>query len=280
MAPPEKTAKYQGYQGGAFCLGTVVPYLCLSFGGGVPWKWAYLICAMMFAVLLLTTVLVVRKSIDTYSSGNAVRASVLFKGLPAILKSKEIWALGLFHGFSYGSLNNLGQWLPSIMSEKSGRPLSFWSMATVIILMIGTASRATSGLLLAKTSRRLATLGVIGAIAIFYFGMGLGGGVWPTLLFGLALASVSGLNYGPIFNLGSLIMAPIYMGTALGFMNMVANLGNVFLTLTLGYAKEYTNSFQFGLAAAGVASILALVFFSSTVWRLDLRLSQGPSSGK
>jgi nitrate/nitrite transporter NarK len=273
LVPPEKIAKIQGYQGGSFCLGTVLPYLSLSLGGGLSWPWAYVLCAFMFVLVLIATLVIADKGLKLPANSGGRSAGSIIGALPVILKSKEIWALGLLHGLSYGTLNNLGQWLPSILSEKSGRPLSFWTTATVIILIIGTLSRFSSGLLLSLTSRRVAIAGVIMVLTGFYVGLGLTGAVWLALILGFSLAAFSGLNYGAIFNLGGLIMPAAFMGTALGFLNMVANMGNVALTLVLGNAKEYTGSFQLGLVLAGLMAIVALAFFAKTVWRLDLRLS-------
>jgi MFS family permease len=304
LAPPNKIAKYQGYQGGSFCLGTVLPYLCLSFGGGLSWKWAYGLCAFMYVLVLVASPAINEKntisvdksgvrpsakpsvskanaSVPSASKPGASKSSASWKGLfqtalPEILKSKEIWALGLLHGFSYGTLNNLGQWLPSILSERSGRPLSFWTATTIAILVIGTLSRSASGLILALASRSAAIIGVVLILAGLYLGLGLSGNLWLALILGFLLAAVSGLNYGPIFNLGALVMPPAYMGTALGFQNMIANLANVALTLILGNGKDYTGSFQSGLVMAGILTLVSLLIFGRTVLLLDRKL-YGPS---
>jgi nitrate/nitrite transporter NarK len=272
MAPPNKIAKFQGYQGGSFCLGTVLPYACLSFGGGLSWKWAYGLCAFMFFLVLLAAPAIKENKAKTSEKSGASWKGLFQTALPAIVKSKEIWALGLLHGFSYGTLNNLGQWLPSILSEKSGRPLSFWTTATIVILVIGTLSRSSSGLILALVSRSVAIMWVLLSLALFYILLGLSGGLWLPLIFGFMLAAISGLNYGPIFNLGGLVMPAAYMGTALGFMNMIANLANVALTLILGNVKDYTGSFQTGLVVAGIMSLVSLLIFGRTIFRLDRRL--------
>ncbi|MDR2300920.1 MAG: MFS transporter, partial [Deltaproteobacteria bacterium] len=275
LAPPDKIAKFQGYQGGSFCLGTVLPYLCLSFGGGLSWKWAYGLCAFMFLLVLVASPAIREAKPKSDQKSGASWRGLFRTALPMIVKSKEIWALGLLHGFSYGTLNNLGQWLPSILSEKSGRPITFWMTATIVILVIGTLSRSGSGLILGLVSRGAAIMGVVLALALFYVGLGLSGHIWLALILGFMLAAVSGLNYGPIFNLGGLVMESAYMGTALGFMNMIANIANVALTLILGNGKDYTGSFQTGLVLAGIMSLASLIIFGRTILRLDRRLYGG-----
>lgn len=275
LAPPEQTAKSQGYQGGAFCLGTMLPYLAFSFDNGLSWHWSYILCALMFSLVLLASLSLPSQAMCPDSGGRTIGTGRrLLIALPSILRSREIWALGLLHGLSYGTLNNLGQWLPSIMADLSGTTLASWTTAIMVILIIGTVSRSSSGSILAWVSKRTAILGVILALAILYIGLAFSGPPWLALGIGALLAAVSGLNYGSLFSLGGKVMPPEYMATALGFMNMVANLGNVGLTLILGYAKEFTGSFHIGLAAAGLSAFLALVLFGKTISRLDKTLSQ------
>jgi MFS family permease len=285
LAPPEKMAKSQGYQGGAFCLGTVLPYLQISLANGLSWHWTYIICALIFLVVLVSTLglpaqakgqKVPSRSTEQIVSSvdSASNFGSFLKRLPSIIKSKELWALGILHGLSYGTLNNLGQWLPSILSDLNNEPISAWSTATIMILLLGTASRSSSGLILNLINRRTAILGVIIGLVIFYTGLGFIRIPWLALFIGALLAAISGLNYGSLFNLSSRIMPIAFMATALGFMNMVANLTNIGMTLVLGLAKEHTGSFKLGLWAIGLSALIGLITFSGLVKRIDQGLNK------
>ncbi|MDR1677544.1 MAG: MFS transporter [Deltaproteobacteria bacterium] len=304
LAPPEKMAKSQGYQGAAFGLGTMLPYLQITFVDGISWRWTYIICGLIFLMVLLGSMMLPNQakgqrdkpqsvpgsynqelsSKSSIQKSSAVDSGVSFGGvlarLPSIIKTKELWALGILHGLSYGTLNSLGQWLPSIMSELNNAPISTWSTATIIILLIGTASRSGSGPILNLVSRRTAILGVIVGLVLLYTGLGLIRLPWLALSIGAVLAAISGLNYGSIFNLGSRIMPVTYMATSLGFMIMVANLTNIGMTLILGLTKEHTGSFQLGLMAIGFSALIGLIAFSRLITLIDLKIGQNTDNPK
>ena len=72
----------------------------------------------------------------------------------------------------------------------------------------------------------------------------------------MLLAILGGSNYGSIFSLTGSVMPPVYLATAAGFMNMIANIANVMLTLVLGTVREYTGSFSMALCATGIFALL------------------------
>ena len=84
------------------------------------------------------------------------------------------------------------------------------------------------------------------------------GNVCTGLAVGILLAILGGINYGSIFSLTGNVVSPAYLATAAGFMNMIANIANVVLTLVLGTVREYTGSFGMALCATG--------FFALLVW--------------
>ncbi|MGN0917782.1 MAG: MFS transporter, partial [Oxalobacter sp.] len=78
------------------------------------------------------------------------------------------------------------------------------------------------------------------------------------------LAILGGCNYGSIFSMTGNIMSPMYLATAAGFMNMIANIANVLLTIILGTVREYTGSFSAALISAGITA-LATWFIGSRI---------------
>ena len=93
-------------------------------------------------------------------------------------------------------------------------------------------------------------------IGICYIVLGLIGNVYVGLAVGIALALFGGSNYGSIFSLTGQTVSPVYVATAAGFMNMIANIANVMLTLILGTVREYTGSFSMALCATGIFALL------------------------
>ena len=64
------------------------------------------------------------------------------------------------------------------------------------------------------------------------------------------------------------IMSPMYLATAAGFMNMIANIANVLLTIILGTVREYTGSFSMALIAAGITALSVWVIGNRIISRI------------
>lgn len=258
LAPPEKITQAQGIQGASFCLGTMLPFMTLPYLGSEAWRFSYLIPAILaISATVLSLFLPVRVRKNSPASSNTL--GDLMTALKTVSTSVPIWALGIFHGLSYGTLNNLGQWLPSILADMDGKSTAMaWSLATGFVLLTGTLGRACGSVLLRWFSRSWITNTVVLAIGILYIALGLTGNVCTGLAVGILLAILGGINYGSIFSLTGNVVSPAYLATAAGFMNMIANIANVVLTLVLGTVREYTGSFGMALCATG--------FFALLVW--------------
>lgn len=268
LSPPSQMAKAQGFYGGAFGFGTMLPYFILPHLGDWAWAWSYLVCAAMYLAAMLFLFFLPLGKIREGSAavGGAVS---LWHNLKTILPCPEIWILGLFHGICYGTLNNLGQWLPFILSDLSERPVAAWSLATTLVLFLGSCSRSLSGHALRLVSRPTAVNGALLLAFLLYTGMAFGAGPYVTLAFGLLLVLAVGFTYGSLFTMASRVLPPVFMGTALGLMNSVANLCNVGLTLLFGNVREHTGSFGWALFTVGVVALVAWLAFRRTILRID-----------
>ena len=264
QAPLDKVAQAQGIQGAAFCLGTMLPFITLPHLGNEAWRFSYIIPAVL-SVFTITISRLLPEKIRKTGSSNGGGVARLFSALKTVSTSIPIWALGIFHGFSYGTLNNLGQWLPSILADIHGNSTAVaWSLATGTALLIGTLSRACGSALLRWFSQNtIISLSVL-LIGILYIALGLIGNVYISLAVGFGLAILGGCNYGSIFSMTGNIMSPMYLATAAGFMNMIANIANVLLTIILGTVREYTGSFSAALISAGITA-LATWFIGSRI---------------
>lgn len=267
MAPPDKMAQAQGVQGAAFSLGIMLPYVTLPYLGDAAWRYSYWIPALL-VLLLLAVSTKLPANVRHASSATNSTASDLWQAVKSISTSVPIWTIGVFHGFSYGTLNNLGQWLPSILADMDGKgDVAAWSLGTAVVLLIGTMARAFAGGLLRWYARSFITNMAVILIAILYIVLGLTGNPWVGLAVGMVLAWLGGANYGSIFSLTGQSVSPVYMATASGFMNLVGNITNVLLTMILGTVREYTGSFSMALCAAGVVALI--------VWVAGYRIIRG-----
>lgn len=269
LAPPEKMARAQGIYGGVFGFGNVVPYIVLPHLGPQAWQYAYGVAGGLFFLSFLCAFLLPRERLRLPKAGRGGEGISILASLAAVARSKPIWALGVIHGLAYGTMNNLGQWLPSLLADLSGAALATWAPAAIAVLATGSAARSLSGAA-AKTKSRAAVVNwSVLCLAVFYILIALSGWTWSTLALGLVLAFLSGVGYGTIFTLGSYVLPPVYIGLAIGLLNMTANLANILLTLLLGNVREHTGSFRAGFVVAGAAAAAVWLACRGAVRRVD-----------
>lgn len=269
LAPPEQMAKAQGLYGGSFGFGTMLPYFILPHLGQSAWMAAYLISAGMYSIVLALLSFLPREKFAAQVRADAAAGVDLWPALRTCFASGDIWILGLAHGLFYGTLNNMGQWLPFILADLAKSPIAVWTLATMLVLCLGSLSRSLSGYILRFMSRTATINYVLLATFILYVAMSLMGNPYLSLALGLALAVVCGFSYGSIFTMGSRVLAAVYMGTALGLMNSVSNLVNVGLTLLFGGVREWTGSFALALQLIGLSSLVMWLLFRNAVKRID-----------
>ena len=269
MAPPGKTAQAQGMQGAAFSTGIMLPYLILPWLGDEAWRFSYWIPAAL-ALFLLALSFRLPSNIRHDVSGAGTTARELWQTVKFVSTSVPIWTIGIFHGFSYGTLNNLGQWLPSILADMDGKgDVAAWSLGTGAVLLVGTLGRAFASNLLHWYSRSFITNTSVLLIAILYIALGLTGNPLIGLGIGVILAWLGGANFGSIFSLTGQTVSPAYIATAIGFMNLVGNLTNVLLTVILGTVREFSGSFGMTLCAAGLFALVIWIIGYRIIQRVD-----------
>lgn len=269
MAPPEKMAHAQGIQGAAFSLGTMLPYISLPYLGSEAWRFSYWIPAL-FTLLLVIASMKLPASIHQTGKGSKSTVRELLQATKSISTSVPIWTIGVFHGFSYGTLNNLGQWLPSILADMDGKgEVAAWSLGTAIVILIGTMARAAAGTLLRWYSRSFVTNTAVLLIAILYIALGLTVNPWLALMVSIVLAWLGGINYGSVFSLAGRSVSPAFMATASGFVALIANLTNVLLTLFLGMIREYSGSFSMALCATGIIALVIWIAGYRVIRKMD-----------
>ncbi|MDR3211016.1 MAG: MFS transporter [Planctomycetota bacterium] len=272
LVPASRMPTVQGIYGASFGVGTMFPFLVvplLTYLGVAGWLSAYLLGSVFFLLVLLVSYRLPGVEVPPPVAGPKLATS-----LRVVASTPAVWILGVLHGFSYGSLNNLGQWLPSVFADFS---LGDWTFATTAVMLLGVLARAVSGRLVGWMTRAEVINRATLLIALLFVCLGLAGSPLPTLVVGLVLAFMCGINYGSIFTLGSLLVAPLYMATGLGLMNMVANLTNVFLILLLGGVREAAGAFQPAFLAVGAVVVLLWFLTRKYVTKIDTQVkNRGP----
>lgn len=267
LAPSGKLAAIQGLQGAGFSFGFVLPYLILPRLGEEAWPYSYLISLAFAIIALAASFLLPRAKLQPPPEPRPL--AEVKRALINICTSGPIWFLGIFHGLSYGSLNNLGNWLPSILADLDGiGDPAAWASATMILLLLGTFGRAFGGHFLTWFSRDRLVNSAVLLICLLYLAMGLAGQQYFLLGAALLMALACGSTYGSIFTLSAAAGAG-YAATAMGVMNMIGNLFNVLLTLLFGYVREHTGHFSPGLLAVGLLGLICWFLGRRLVTRIE-----------
>ncbi len=259
LAPPHKLARAQGIQGASFSLGTMVPYCTLPYMGANAWVYSYLLVAGFAVVATICLFFMPRAEL----AAARVRTSPqqIWTALKSIPRNKGIWILGCFHGLAYGSFNNLGNWFPSILVDLApSTTIESWALVASAILLTGTAARAFGGEILRFFTRTQVVGGVVLILSVIHLLSGLSSNPTIVIALGIAMALTAGASYGSIFTLTMGAVAPAYIATAVGFMNMIANLVNVTMIILFGSIRDMTGHFT--------PTFFILSAFGFTIWFL------------
>ena len=255
VTPPRYISRVQGVQGAASVLGSLLPYLTLPYIGPYGWMASYILCALYFASFFYGAYKLPLRAMRRSRTPQTMRQT--WDAVKVIAFSKNVWFLGCSHGLAFGTLLTvIGNWLPSILVDaKPGSAIETWGVLTSVLLLLGLAGRVFSGDLMRKVSRGRILAVVPLAIAAGQFALGFAPGAWSIVIVSVILAPVCGLTFASIFTLTTDTAPPSYVATAVGFMNMVANLFNTALVISLGIIRDLTGSFSAGLVVVGVAAL-------------------------
>lgn len=260
VTPPRYISRVQGVQGAASALGSLLPYLTLPYLGPYGWMASYILCALFFMSFFYGAYKLPLRAMRRTRTPQTMRQT--WNAVKVIGFSRNVWFLGCCHGLTFGTLLTvIGNWLPSIlMDAKPGTSIETWGVITSVLLLMGTVGRAFSGDLMRKVPRGRILAVVPLVMAAGHFAFAFSPGVWGILAASAILAPVCGLTFASIFTLTTDTAPPSYVATAVGFMNMVANLVNTALVLSLGIIRDLTGSFSVGLLVTGFAALIFWFF--------------------
>ena len=233
--------------------------MLLPWFGGFGWAAAYALGGLLPLVLLVLLVVTPLAPLRQEPSS----ASLSFKELLAVLgrvaHNRRLWYIGCCHGFSFGTITALGNWLTVML-------------ATSLVLLAGTFARLAGGELGRSMPRHRLLALLAAGIGLFYLLVALAcsswvSNVWLLLGFALPLAMCCGGTYATVFTLTIEVAGASQTATAIGFMSMLANCVNVALILLMGVVREYVGGFAPAMCLAGL-SVWALVLWGRKIdWR-------------
>lgn len=273
LCPPAFMSRAQGLQGAAFSLGTMVPFIVLPSFGESGWAAAYVLGGFLSVALLVSLLspplVPLRREVraEPTSPGNVLHV------LRLVACNRRLWFIGCCHGFSYGTITALGNWLSVMLADSASSGnvagssnAEAWALPTSLVLLAGTMARIAGGELGRTLPKQKLLVGFVLGIGLFYLFLALAGSTWMLLACAFALAVCCGGTYASVFTLTIEAAGTRHTATGIGFMSMLANCVNVGLILLLGVVREYSGGFAPALGLCALCVLILLLWGRSIDW--------------
>ncbi len=259
---PRKIGAYQAFFGGAFSMGCIAAYLLIPRLIPFGWQWAYLFPGLLCLPLLAAAFFleVERRPAVRISAG----------ALASVFRLRQAWVIGIYHCLSWGSVLALGSWVPSLLVEVfGGAKAADFAWGGALIMLVSGIGRLSGGVILFRVPAALIANGSIAVLSSFFVLLFFIRQPLPVLMLALGAGWFASINFGALFHLISRSSPPGSMGTLLGLVNMLANLGAVAFTFMFGWMKDHHGSFTSGFAVLAVVGLLAVLAGRNSLKKAD-----------
>ena len=250
-APGGRAGAYQAFFGGFFSLGSVLAYGLTPYIVTAGWQWAFLAPGLLCLPLLaLVPVLRFVPQASAHPSVSIRRMAGMRSG----------FVLGVYHALSYGSLISLGNWVPSLLAEVSGtRTATTLVWGGALVMLVSGLSRLCGGFVMFRVPPLPVAHGSVLILCVLFAGLACV--PTPGLVLGLALLAAwfGSFNFGALFHLASRAASVESVGTLLGLVNLLGNLGAIAFTLMFGWFKDTLGTLAWGFAVMSVLGVTGLV---------------------
>ncbi|MGA2268133.1 MAG: MFS transporter [Bryobacteraceae bacterium] len=238
----------QGLFGGSVVLGSgfvifAVPQLLGAFG----WRGGFLASALVAAAVWVWWMAAAPSPRRKEPAAGSFRK---------MMRSRELWLLGLIQMASFGLVIVVGTWITTLLNTVFQMPLKTAGLMGSTVLLLGIVSRPLGGWLAHRM--RIRTL-VPGALLLNAAACGaLAWGQWTglTLAAIVALGAGCGLPYASVFNRAAALF-PGRAGAAMGLVNMVGILMILAGAPAVGWLADWTGQFRTSFLALGGFALLA-----------------------
>jgi nitrate/nitrite transporter NarK len=259
---PRKIGSYQAFFGGAFSMGCIATYLLIPRLIPFGWQWAYLVPGLLCLPLLAAAFFL------DVERRPAVRSSV--GTLARVFRLRQAWVIGIYHCLSWGSVLALGSWVPSLLAEVAGgSKAADFAWGGALIMLVSGIGRLSGGVILFRFPAAFIANGSIVALCAFFLLLLFIRQALPVLVLTLCAGWFASINFGALFHLISRSSPQGSMGTLLGLVNMLANLGAVAFTFMFGWMKDHQGSFTSGFAVQAAVCILAVLAGRSSLRKVE-----------
>lgn len=253
----ENRGLVQGFFGGAFSIGAILPFLLMPIMVKIDWRLIYLTTAAFF-VIPIFCLLIWGVEVDSQSG-------IRMAHFKPIFKNKAIWMLGVHHAIFFGGVLTLSTWFSAFFSSMSdSESLKMAGVWGALMMLISGVARFTGGALVKRFAPFKILMGSYLVLVVSYVVLCLTD-QFILLLFFFGLAIYMGsVTFGLIFFLSSAASKMEFAASGFGIVNCVANIGSFLLPIFFGYLIDITGSFKppflslGGFSVCGVALTLLL----------------------
>jgi nitrate/nitrite transporter NarK len=242
----------QGCFGGSVVLGSgfvifAIPQLSGAFG----WRGAFLACT---AVAVAAGILWVADArLGSTWAPHLVKPA---GSLAEMLRSRQLWRLGVVQMASFGLVIVVGSWIATLLKTGFQMPIKTAGLMGSLVLLLGILTRPLGGWLVhrMKTATLLRAALLLNAAACA--ALAWGQWTWLTLVAIVALGVGCGLPYAGVFGRAAALF-PGRAGAAMGLVNMIGIVMILIGAPVVGYLADWTGQFRTSFLALGGFSLAA-----------------------
>ncbi|MBN9657346.1 MAG: MFS transporter [Acidobacteria bacterium] len=238
----------QGFFGGSVVLGSgfvlfAIPQLLGAFG----WRGGFAGSAIVAAVVWVGW---------SFSAPPAASRAHASGSLSEMLRSRQLWLLGLIQMASFGLVIVVGTWITTLLKTAYQLPLKQAGLMGSTVLLLGIVSRPLGGWLLHRMRIRILVRYALLANAAACGALAWGHSMELTLAAIIVLGVGCGLPYAGLFNRAAALF-PGRAGAAMGLVNMVGILMILAGAPAVGYLADWTGQFRSSFLVLGGFSAAA-----------------------
>ena len=237
----------QGFFGGSFSIGCIVPFLLMPIMIEINWRLIYLTTAAFFIIPILCLVV--------WGSEVHSESRMQLAHFKPVFKNKAIWILGVLHGLFFGGVVTMSTWFSAFITSLSNNDsLSMAGVLGAVMMLISGIARFMGGGLV-KRFTPFTILIYSFLILVVSFLMLCWTDHFFLLLFFFGLAIYMGsITFGLIFFLSSVASKMEFAASGFGIVNFVANIGSFLLPILFGYLIDISGSFTLSFISMGAFS--------------------------
>ncbi|MBS0308374.1 MAG: NarK/NasA family nitrate transporter [Proteobacteria bacterium] len=260
--PPEHQGTALGIAGagnsGTAFAALFAPALALAFG----WQNVFGLCLIPLGVALLVYMIFAK------DAPTAPPPKTLPEYL-AVLKDKDAWWFMFFYSVTFGGFSGLASSLTIYFNTQYGLTPIHAGYFTAACVFAGSLVRPMGGRIADRIGgiKTLSIMYVLAATFLFIASVGLPTPLTAAIVFVCAMLAL-GTGNGAVFQLVPQRFRK-EIGVMTGLVGMAGGIGGFYLASSLGYSKQVTGSYQFGLTVFASLAVIALLGLSlvKTRWR-------------